>query len=48
MQTQPLDDRDVAPWAEVEDDGSHKDVEAYQAEREAEQLEAYFVPSEPY
>lgn len=42
MTTQPLDDRDVAPWVEVEQD------EAYQEEREAEYADMHFAPSEPY
>lgn len=41
MDTQPLDDRDVAPWAEEDEDQA-----AYQKEREDEQLDAYFAGSE--
>ena len=41
---QPLDDRDVAPWAEEESDES----EDYKQEREAELMDAHFAPSEPY
>lgn len=31
---------------ETEDDGSHKDIEEYQRERETEQAEAHYHPSE--
>ena len=37
---QPLDDRDTTPWEDDEDQA------AYQKEREDEQLDAYFAPSE--
>ena len=46
MNQEPLDERDNWPW--LEDDGSHKDVEEYEQEREVEQAEAYYASSEPW
>lgn len=46
MTTQPLDDRDVAPWVEVEQD--HDEAKAYQDEREVEYADMEAAPSEPY
>lgn len=40
----PNDCRDVAPWS----DQDHKEVEAYQEEREAEYADMEAAPSEPY
>ena len=40
--SQPLDDRDVAPWADDRDE----EAEAYQEERESYQAEAHNYPSE--
>lgn len=42
---QPLDDRDVAPWADDQDD---EDAETYKQEREVERMDEHFAPSEPY
>lgn len=42
MNTQPLDDRDVAPWAD------DQDQDEYQKERENERIEADLYPSEGY
>ncbi len=39
--TQPLDDRDVAPWVE-----ENEDEQSYQEEREALQAEMNNYPSE--
>jgi hypothetical protein len=36
MNTQPLDDRDVAPWVEPDED-----AQAYQEERDTAEYEAY-------
>lgn len=44
MQTQPLDDRDVAPWVELEADETNAEAD----ERQAEYDEAHYAPSEPY
>lgn len=38
----PLDDRDVVPWDEPEDE----DTDAYKQEREDERLNEHFAPSE--
>jgi hypothetical protein len=41
MQTQPLDDRDVAPWADDRDE----DAEAYKEEREDAYADSYYESS---
>lgn len=50
MQKQPLDDRDVAPWVEVEQNHVEQNDEAraYQEEREAAYADMEAAPSEPY
>lgn len=40
----PLDDRDVVPWDEAE----NEDEAAYKQEREDARAEEHYAPSEPY